>query len=193
VTQLVFGKINLNQAASPREQLLFGLILVALLVGLLFGLASSPLRELGGERSQLQALESEKKLLKKFLEATPSVYKTFTSRPPEGVKFKVLLGEVESSFEDVPLLLKEITALPFLKGVHVEGVSYQPETSEVGFTRSDFVLEVAGTFTEIVNYLESLEDFPALFQIKDLVLSLSEVGAGEVKAQLSCRFFKKAR
>lgn len=182
--------IDWHQVASRREKLLFVAFMVGIAVFFFQGVFFPKSAEVNLLRSRLEALSMEKNALLKFMATTPSVAKG-TFRKGASLKFKILEGEVHAESNDLPVLLSRLTELKFLQGVHVEGLSFQPAVAETGVLRTDFILETAGSFGQMVSYLERLEQYPALFEVRDLVLSVNEENKGEVKAEISCHFFKK--
>ncbi len=185
--------IDWNRKATRREQALFAAMFLVSLLFFAPGFFKSRLEEVGLNRARLVALQSERNALEKFIRTTPSL-EGVPSRPrTKEIKLKVLAGEIDSPALDLTTLLSRITAPAFLKAAQVTSFSYQAEVKEAGFGRTDFLLETSGSFGDLVGYLERLEEFPALFFIKDLIVSSGEGGGSVVRAEISCRFFRKEK
>lgn len=180
-----------NKPASTREKVLFALILLLATILFLRGLYVEKLLEARQVQVQLKVLQAEASVLRQFLERTPTITPTPASRTSDDIKIQVLDETLESPFRDLPTLLPRLTDRRFLEGIRIISLSFQPATSEGGYTRVDFTMEAAGSFGEVVSFLERLEELPALFHVRDLVVS-TEPGRGtEVRAELSLRFFKR--
>jgi Tfp pilus assembly protein PilO len=179
-----------NAVPNRREQVLFAFVVVGLLLTLIHLSSSFNSSEREAQERRLTALTMERNALQKFIEATPNIYKKSSPLKIEDSKIQVLIGKVSSPYVDLPTLLPQLTAPAFLQGVQLESFSFQPDAHEQGFVRTDFTLETSGNFGDIVKYLDRLESLPALFVIKDIVLSV-QGARGSVKGELSCRFFRR--
>lgn len=183
-------KIDWNQAAARREQLLFLVAILFFLFLFLELLCLPRYRDIRMVRGRLHALSVEREALLKFREKTPVVRPSPAS--PNGdkdIKMRVLDGEIDPVSKELSELLPRITDSSFLKGVRIEAFSSQPEVQEGGHRRTDFLLEARGGFNDLVNYLERLENFPALFQVRDLIMNVSEGNPTKVHAEIAGRFF----
>ena len=180
-----------HKAASRREQILFGIILILSMVFFLKGVYVAKLAEARLVQAQVESFELERSVLQRFLERTPTLTIPPASPLQGDIKLMILEGKAETPFADLPSLLPRLTAPQFLEGVRVRGLAFQPVMREAGYSRVDFSLEAGGSFGEMISFLERIENLPALIHVKDLVLSAQEGRATEVRAELSLRFFKK--
>ncbi|MBI2083285.1 MAG: type 4a pilus biogenesis protein PilO [Deltaproteobacteria bacterium] len=183
-------KVDWNQTASQREQILF-LLIAVFFIFLVLEVGFLPkYREIKTSRQRLHALEVERSALAKFMEKTPVVRRSSSQNGAKDIKLKILDGEMEALSRELPELLPRITDFSFLKGVRVEAFSFQPDISEGGYIRTDFLMEAKGSFNDLVRYLERLENFPALFQVRDIIMNVSEGDTTKVHAEIAGRFFR---
>ena len=183
-------KIDLNQTASSRELILFTLFVAVFLLAFFRGIYLAKLEQIRQGRDRTDALVMERDALARFMKVSLSIAEQPRKPGIQDEKLEVLTGKRPSPFADVPALLSSLTEPVLLGGVRMEGFSYQTPTVESGFSRTDFVLHASGGFDQLVGYLEKLEKFPALFQVRDLVLSTAE-DKGNLHAEITCRFYKK--
>ncbi len=182
-------KIDLNQQANRRETILFSLIILVALVLFSRVVYSPQAARLNEAKTQYQSLAFEKDALEKFSHATPVISKrdTLTRR---GIKMKILYGEVISVYQDVTSLLDALTEHTFLSGVTIQKLSYQPEVLDKGFGRTDFSMDLLGSFPEVIQYLDRLEQFPALFNLEGLSFKTAEGQSQELQINLQGRVYK---
>lgn len=182
-------QVDLNQQANRRETILFGLIILVLLVLFLRMVYGPQAARLDEAKTKYQSLTFEKDALEKFSHATPVISRrdTLTRR---GIKMKILYGEVTSVYQDVTSLLDALTAPSFLSGVTIKKLSYQPEVLDKGFGRTDFSMDLLGSFPDVIQYLDRLEQFPALFNLESLSFKTAEGQSRELQINLQGRVYK---
>lgn len=180
--------IDWNQVATKREQLFFGLSLLVIFFFYWQVLHMPHIQSRNDQKVQLKALTMERNALEKFIRVTPTVVHRKGESSSSDRKLS-LLEQKGPTFQDIHSLLPNLTASSFLKGVEVESFSFQSAVKEKGYIRTDFLLETMSNFTDLMSYLKRLEEFPALFHIMGLVLTVEGRDASRVKAQISGRFF----
>lgn len=181
-------RVDLSQPATLREQIMFGLVALALVVFFMRVMLAPLNRKIGEHQVRRNALRLERDALIKFAQVIPAVEKQAFSQK-RNLKTRVLLGEIRSDFENFPALLSEITSPRFLGGVVIDNLSHQVPVSDQGYSRTDFTLVVRGGFNSVMQYMGRLEQFPALFRIEQFDLKTSEGQAQDVVAELVGRFF----
>jgi Tfp pilus assembly protein PilO len=181
-------RIDLNQPATLREQIMFGLVALALVVFFLRVILAPLSQRIGEHQARRNALRLERDSLIKFAQMSPLVDKQAFSRK-RNLKTRILLGEIRSDFENFQALLAEITSPRFLGGVVIDNLSHQVPVSDQGYSRTDFTLVVRGGFNSVMQYMGRLEQFPALFRIEQFDFKTSEGQAQDVVAELVGRFF----
>jgi hypothetical protein len=178
---------NLDQVASLREQLLFAAVVLALVV-VFFRVAYAPLAsQVEVRRARVQGLVLERDALVRFSRTTPVVSRG-GSDVAHGAKMRLITGAVRPTFRLLSDLLSEVSHPNFLGGVEVRSLSYLAPAKDEGYERTDFSLKVAGGFSQVIRYLERLENFPALFHIQDLSMDSGE-GLAELQAVIGGRFY----
>jgi Tfp pilus assembly protein PilO len=181
---------DLDQVANRREQLLFGLILLAFLVFFFRFLSLPQSVKIEAAKSQKEALHSEKEALTSFLASTPSLQKGETLSRKKGIKMKILFDEVKGVYQDAITLLAQLTDPLFLGGINVEKMNFQPTVADRGFSKTDFSITVLGSFVDVIQYLERLEQFPALFSLEQISLRSTEMQPQVLETEIQGRFFQ---
>ena len=184
-------RIDWDQVGTKREQALFALILVVFMIFFFQVVIGSKWEDLKQNQARLGDLSMERNALAKFIQTTPTLPRIASAPSSQNIKLKVLSGEIASPFVGLPSLLTQLTDSSLLQGVRIESLSFQAPISEPGFTRTDFFVEILGSFHELIVYLARLEQFPALFEIKDIVVSATEGKPGVIHAEITCRFFNR--
>lgn len=182
------AKVDLNQRSTTREQVLFALVLVVMVVVFLKGLYAPQLRKVESLKGKILSLTLQRDALKKFAMLSPEKVRSLSRR--KGVKIKILSGELTPAYQDLTSLLAELTRPAVLSGVSVQYLSYQPSAQEEGYMRTDFAINVRGSFTDVLNYVERMEQFPALFHLEGVSLKIIEEQPQEVESEIQGRFYR---
>lgn len=182
---------GLNQLSNRREQVLF-LLVVCVVVVLFFKMFYAPLQEQNeGLKARLEALKLEKDALIKFSQTTPSLEKGVSLTRKKNVKIKVLLGEVRATDQTLTDLLTRLTTPPLSSGVTFQDMSSTaPVIDKGGYEQTDFKLSLRGNFSDLLRYLERLEDFPALFSVESAGFQASEDQLQYVESEVQGHFFR---
>lgn len=184
-------RVDLNQMASLREQILFGAVLVVMVVLFFRVFYSAQAKQADVFRSRLEALKLEKDALVKFASSTPSLGRDISFSRKKGLKIKILLGELnDGNRGGISSMLNEVTSPGFLRGVQVENLSYLPPLRDPGYSKTDFTLNVRGAFTDFLQYLSRLEQFPALLNLQNISLKIAEGQPQDIQAEILGRFYE---
>ncbi len=182
--------IDWKGEANLRERVLFGLVAFAICFVSFRTFYVPQSVKIGELSDRLAMIRLERDALLKFQQATPTLSGTKSFAPKRGVKIKILLGEIQEKEEDVAGLLGGITEPVFLNRLKILKMSFQPPVSEKGYSKSDFSLVVSGSFADVIQYLERLETYPALFDLESIHLMATLSQSQELEAELAGRFFK---
>jgi len=182
--------VDLDQVANRREQILFALVALVLIVLFFRVFYAQQSRKINEADKKLQALSMEKNALIKFAASTPSLQKSETLSRKKGIKMKILFGEVKDVYQEVTTLLAQLTEPGFLGRIKVQKMSFEPDVSEKGYRKTDFSLNILGSYLDVVQYLERLEQFPALFRLESVNLQSAEGHPQELMAEVRGRFFR---
>lgn len=182
--------VDLDQVANRREQILFALVALVLIVLFFRVFYAQQSRKINEADKKLQALSMEKNALIKFAASTPSLQKSETLSRKKGIKMKILFGEVKDVYQEVTTLLAQLTEPGFLGRIKVQKMSFEPDVSEKGYRKTDFSLNILGSYLDVVQYLERLEQFPALFRLESVNLQSAEGHPQELLAEVRGRFFR---
>ncbi len=185
-------KVDLDAQANLREQILFGMVILFVVILFFRVVYKGQGQRVEILRGQIEALQVEKEALIQYSSATPRIVRETLLSERRGIKFKILAGQVRSSYDDLSALLKEITAPQFLGSVRVENLSTLPAVLDQGFSfsRTDFTLDVRGSFADLLQYLERVEQFPALANLENISLKIAEGQPQDVQAEILGRFFQ---
>lgn len=183
-------RVDLGQEATRREQILFGVVVLVLIVLFFRIFYGGQAKKQDLSQGRLNALKAEKEALVKFSAFTPMIERGATLSRKKGIKVKILTGEIRSDYGEMSVLLQEVTEPGFLGGVKVENLSYLPPMPDQGYTKSDFTINVRGSFMEVLRYLERLEQFPALFEVSGVSFKVAEGQPQDVQAEILGRFFR---
>ncbi len=182
--------LDLDQLSNRREQLLFAAIALVLTI-LFFRLLWAPQsRKIDVARSRAIALKAEKEALARFFETTPTLKKSDTLLRKKGTKLKILFGEVQEVYKDLVSLMTQLSDPFFLEGMRVTKMSFQPPAVDKGFSRTDFSIAIRGGFADLIQYLERLEQFPALFSLEQINLQSDPGQPQLLQGEIQGRFFQ---
>ena len=181
---------QLDRPANLREQVLFGLVSFVLIVLFFKSYYTPKAAEVAELNKTIQTLNQEKQALTHFSSSMPVLKKEEATSNKKGVKVKILFGEIKSNFQDLSSVLSQITAPDYLGDVVIQKVSLDPLSLDKGYRRIDFSLNVLGNFQDLMQYLQNLEQFPALFTVQRLNLRTAEGHVQELEADIFIRFFE---
>lgn len=183
-------KLDLDQVANRREQILFAMVAFVFVILFFRVFYAQQARKMETAGQKVQALTLERDALVKFSQVTPTLQKSETLSRRKGIKMKILYGEVKGAVQEATALLAQLTESAFLGRVAVQTMSFQPPVAERGYWKTDFSLNVLGSFVDVVQYLERLEQFPALFNVEQVSLRAAEGQPQELQAEIQGRFFR---
>ncbi|GEM_PF-3093054 len=183
-------KIDLDQVANSREQLLFGLVALALLFFIFNNIYSPQVKKVELAKTQKAALQLEKDALIRFSTVTPVIQQNTTLSHKKGVKVKILFHEMKPICSDVTCLLAQLTDQGLTGSLKVKDVNYQPPVKDKGFVKTDFKMHILGDFLSILQYLERSDQFPALFNIEKIAVRIVEERHPDLEAEIDGRFFQ---
>ncbi len=181
-------KVDINLPANKREQLLFAVVLV-FFVFVFFRVVHGPQAgRLENVKRQVSSLRFEKEALMKL--SLPSAEKLHSLSRRKGVKMKILAGDITPVYRDVSMLLTRLTEPSLLGGLSIQDLNHQPPVKEKGYDRTDFKMKARGSFTDVLRYVEKMEEFPALFSLESLNVQVVEGQPQEVDSEIVGRFFR---
>lgn len=179
---------DFRKEVIPREQALFGLVFIAVIV-LFFRMVYTPNAvRLIDLRQRVANLQMEKAALEKFQLSTPKIRPSVT--PSKNIQARVLSGDILSEFHDVTALLSKVTEPSFRGDLAVGSFNYlAPVVTDSPIQTVDFVLKSHGQFSSLLEYIQRLEQFPAVFKIKDVSLEMNRTDH-QVFGEIGGRFFE---
>ena len=175
--------MDLKAVAKPREQILAFAVVLGLLVSFARVLYFPKRMEQTELTTKIKNLSLEKEALEKFTEA---LLKQPPKAKPEDLspRIKILKGEMAPFAEETSLLLSQMTAPEFLKGITIKKMSDISPQKKNNYSQSGFVISAQGPFQNIYAFLERAEQFPALMMIDNVTLKALDSKASFVELEL---------
>lgn len=184
--------MELKKTANRREQLLGALVIVGILI-MFVRVVYGPKKDFNaGIKVKRDALKAEKESLEQLTKVlTEKMAKTESTNTFDrlSTKLEILKGEKEPLAKETSALLAHITGKPFLKGVVLKEVSDQSPKTLGGYKSAAFFLNAEGSFSNIVRYMERVEQLPALLTIDDVSLQSITVKSKQLSAELTGTLF----
>lgn len=180
----------LEKQVVPRELALFGVVLLAVLYMGFQYLVKPQLKKIDLLQAQVEGLDQEKEALIRFLEATPTLAKNELSLKKKTTKVKILFGDIKPAYNDITQLLAEFTHQEFRGRVAINNFSYKLPIQQNGYGETEFQINLRGDFISILQYVESLEQFPALFRIESVKFKVDDQGVQSIAVDLQGRFYQ---
>ncbi|MBI4223514.1 MAG: type 4a pilus biogenesis protein PilO [Deltaproteobacteria bacterium] len=176
--------MDLKTVAKPREQILSLGVTVGILVVFLQAVYA-PHRSAQAQMAvKIHNLELEKEALEKFTQALVKQTSKTKAKEPTA-QLKILQGELSPFAEATSILLSQMTAPQFLRGVEVKKMSDLPPDKKNGFSVSHFTLLAEGPFLHVFYFLERVEKFPALVTIDNITLKALDSKASRVDLEVN--------
>lgn len=177
--------MELKARAKPREQILA--LIVFLGIGVLFFRVGYLPKRIASAQAkvQIQNLELEKQALEKFTQALLKQLPMAKQKPLPSPKFRILKGEMAPYAQETSLLLAQWSSPQFLKGLEIKKMSDLAAQKTEGYWKSNFGIQVVGTFRQIFNFLEQIGKFPALVTVDAITLKAIDTKASRVDLELS--------
>jgi hypothetical protein len=175
-----------DRPANFREQILFGVVIVVMVVSFFRVFHAPQSKQIGELKKGLSGLQMEQQALSKFLATTPKIFEQGASDQHRSMKAKIVNGEMPSAFHEIETVVTQFADPAFLGGAVIEKLSYQAKVMEKdkGWSHTDATINLVGTFSDIVGYLERLEQFPALFSVENVSFDVNETQPQELKVEV---------
>lgn len=184
---------ELKKVANLREQILAGLVMLAIFVMFVRVIYSPKKDEVTRLKSQVKNLKMEKDALDKFTQAlreTALKEQLQAAKELPSIKVQVLKGDVKSVAKETPALLSLVTSQPFLKGILVKEMSDLAPKQEKGYKKADFFINAHGFFRNMIEYLDRMRKLPALLVVENIDLKVVDEKAARVELELNGTLFQ---
>lgn len=178
--------VDWKQLVTTREQILFLGVLISIFV-LFFRLIYFPKRiDQVQLQSQVQSLRAEKEALQKFTEA---LRLSLTMKKASGAKeatppLQILKGELDPLATDTPTLFDYFATPEFSKGLLIKEMNDLPIKKETHYKKTNFYMNIEGSFKNTLDYLKRVEKFPAILSVDDIGLKNTDVKASQVALEM---------
>ena len=176
-----------------REQLLAGLVMLAIFVMFVRVIYSPKKDEVTRLKSQVKNLKMEKDALNKFTQAlreTALKEQLQVAKELPSIKVQVLKGDVKSVAKETAALLSLVTSQPFLKGILVKEMSDLSPKQEKGYKKADFFINAQGSFRNMIDYLDRIRKLPVLLVLENIDLKVVDEKAARVELELNGALFQ---
>jgi len=184
---------DLKKVANTREQVLAGLVMLAIFVMYARVFYSPKSTEVARLKSQVKNLKMEKEALEKFTQAlreTTLKEQLKAAKEPPSIKIQVLRGDVKSVAKETSALLSLVTSQPFLKGILVKEMNDLPLKQEKGYKKGDFFINAQGPFRNMTDYLDRIRKLPVLLVLENIDLKVVDTKAAKVEIELNGALFQ---
>lgn len=180
--------MDFQTIAEPREKILALIVILGILVSFLRAVYIPMRQEQTQLSTRIRNLELEKGSLEKF---TQALLKQMPEEKGEVLspQLKILKGEMAPYAKETSILLSQLSASEFLKGLAVKKMSDLPPEKKEGYLLSHFSLNTQGPFQTIFDFLERVEKFPALMTTDNLTLKVLDTKAAQVELELNGTLF----
>jgi Tfp pilus assembly protein PilO len=182
--------MNLNQVANRREQVLFSFFVLVFLMLFFRTFYASQVRKVREVQKKIESVRLEKEALERFAATAPVFKREQKLSARREAKIKVLYGEVESDYEDIGALLAKISEPDFMRRSSLQKINLSDPKPGQGYVATDFTLSLVGNFSDMIQSLEKMEQFPALFRLENVVVKSVEGRPQDLEAEVISRFFK---
>lgn len=181
------AKTDLKGTATTRE-LILALIFMMAIMFLFFRTFYTPKsKDIKIVKEKVKNLKVEKEAMKKFTKAitTKRVIPIQPLTGPRDLKAQILLGEKTTDVFDMSSLLGKITDPEILKGISLDSLKYSPPEKQQGYTKKPFTLNAHGSYSNTFEFLERVENLPALMTIAGITINIDKVEASRVTLLVS--------
>lgn len=179
--------VDLDQEAKVREQVIFLIVLIVILVAILRLLWIPVYEKIKIKNEEIKNVKQQVEALKKFIELDKKI------APPEpkkkkGLVFQHIEKELRESSKDPRLTLsegmQEITSRKRMRNLVLNNLSFKPPQEHVGYYVVPIMLTVQGTFSALQSYFSWLEKIDYLFTVDNIKFSVAPERPGIVVADL---------
>lgn len=183
---------SLNDVITPRELILFGVILVIAFVATFNVVLRPKLVKQAQLGVQVHALEAERAAIHKFQEVmrnrAPGQDPLLT--PLDNAHLQILSGVRAPELPDLNHLVGTITAENFLRGLRLESIEYDPIQHNPDYLHSTIRVKASGNYREVVEYLARLEHLEILLHLKKFSLGLQNKGTNDITIEWEADYYQ---
>ena len=177
--------MNWKKTVSIREQILLGLVLLALVVMFARIFYSPRLTSNREVQKKLVSLEMERASLEKFTQALMQSAQEKAIVRSLSPALQVLRGTLKPVAETMPDLFRLVADREFLRGLQVLSLNYLPPKQETGYRKVGWEIKVEGSFSMALDYLKRFQELPVLFKMEQMSMESPGGESGEVVLTIS--------
>lgn len=96
----------------------------------------------------------------------------------------------EPAYKNVSEFLNAMTQLDFKSNLRIESLNYSAPVSNKGYTSSQFHLVASGPFGKIVEFMQKLEEVPALVSLDSIDINISKSDVNLVSMELNGTYYQ---
>lgn len=93
-------------------------------------------------------------------------------------------------YKNTSEFLNAITQFDFKSNLKIESLNYSAPTKNKGYTSSQFHLVASGQFVKIIEFMQKLEDIPALVSLDSIDININKSDANLVSIDLSGTYYQ---
>ena len=183
-------KINWDQKAVLREELLFAFVILAFFIFFFKVLYPIKTTALKVTKVRYDNLALEKNALLKFESVMPQNTTSPEARGTTSMnpQVRALLSNAFRSQPDPAEFLQVITNMRFLGSVKVVRVE-STEGQGDNYKTSSFMLNVRGDFRDIIQYISQIESLEAVIKLSEITMRIFEKDASDVDLQIKIDYY----
>ena len=182
-----WSAVDLRQKPNQREKIIFAAALLIFSFGFLKSCWAPSRQSIAAVKDQLKNMETQKEELAKMTNLPEALQKTNAAAPnllqksPSGV----------GSMKDVENALHSLSQPMMLKGVELTGIKFTDLVREGPLARQKVELELAGSFTNVGRYVDSIESLATPFIIEEFSMMVKDEKSSRVATEIKGSFYGK--
>ncbi|MCP5463807.1 MAG: type 4a pilus biogenesis protein PilO [Deltaproteobacteria bacterium] len=189
---------QLKKPAQLRESVL-ALVVVMGVFYATYATFYTPKKQMAEDLSQQvnqmnEQIASIEKLNQALIQKNAQAKREMQKQAQEAIKqdprIQMLTQFKDPVFKDVSEFLHAITQFEFRSSLEIDSLNYLPSVTHKGYKSTAFDLVANGRFAHVIEFIERLEDIPALLALDKIQINVSKKDSSQVSLQLNGTFFE---
>ena len=130
------------------------------------------------------ALEAKQKLQSLEMQKQEQMAETLDPR------ILMIKNQQDSDYKDISQFLNQITKPDFKSSISINSLKYDATSKMKGYDQTKFFLVLSGRFANIIEFIDKLEDIPALISLDKIDIKTNPNDANMVNLDLSGTFYQ---
>jgi Tfp pilus assembly protein PilO len=182
-------KIDWDKKAVLREQILFGVVIIAIFFLFFKMVYVEKGKMIQIETTRLENLTLERDAIKKFEAVAPVPSLHAVAPSLNNPHYKALLSLSEGRTTNATEFLQLVTSARFLQSVKVSQVESSEKMATEGYKVIVYLLKLKGGFRDVVQYVAQLEALEAVIKLDEVSMKINESSASEVDLELKIDYY----